>query len=62
LEEAWRAREALTNLAQDLSNFNLEFFRQLEGRYSLEELGDWVKNTILHLGGPQFQQGNSGVL
>jgi hypothetical protein len=57
LEEAWRAREALTNLAQDLSNFNLEFFRQLEGRYSLEELGDWVKNTILHLGGAAIPAG-----
>ncbi|MBI4455140.1 MAG: DEAD/DEAH box helicase family protein [Acidobacteria bacterium] len=57
LEEALRAREALTNLTQDLSNFNLESFRLLEGRYSLEELGDWVKNTILHLGGAAMPSG-----
>jgi hypothetical protein len=51
LEDAVRAREALAALTQDLSGFNLESFRELEGRYTLEELGEWVRKTVLRLGG-----------
>jgi SNF2 family DNA or RNA helicase len=51
MEDALRAREALDSLAQDLGHFNLEHYRQLEGRYSLSELGEWVRTAILKLGG-----------
>ncbi len=51
MEDALRAREALDRLAQDLGHFNLEHYRQLEGRYSLSELGEWARTAILKLGG-----------
>jgi hypothetical protein len=41
----------LDSLAQDLGHFNLEHYRQLEGRYSLSELGEWARTAILKLGG-----------
>ena len=62
IEEALRAREALNSLAQDLSNFNLEHFKKLEGRYSLGELGEWVRNAILKLGGAAMPDGDFWTL
>jgi len=47
IQEALRSREALDSLAQDLGHFNLEHYRKLEGRYSLSELGEWVRTAIL---------------
>jgi len=58
LQEALRAREALDHLAQDLGHFNLENYRQLEGRYSLEELGAWLRTATLRLGGGAIPVGN----
>ena len=58
IQEAIRAREALDHLAQDLGHFNLENYRNLEGRYSLDELGEWVRKTILKLGGGAIPTGN----
>ena len=57
MEEALRAREALDSLAQDLGHFNLEHYRKLEGRYSLSELGEWVRSAILKLGGTAMPSG-----
>jgi SNF2 family DNA or RNA helicase len=57
MEEALRAREALDNLTQDLGHFNLEHYRKLEGRYSLSELGEWVRTAILKLGGAAMPSG-----
>ncbi|MBI4468459.1 MAG: DEAD/DEAH box helicase family protein [Acidobacteria bacterium] len=57
IQEALRAREALDHLAQDLGHFNLEHYRTLEGRYSLEELGEWVRKAILKLGGGAIPTG-----
>ena len=51
MEDALRAREALDSLAQDLGHSNLEHYRQLEGRLSLVELGEWARAAILKLGG-----------
>ena len=51
IQQALRAREALDRLAQDLGHFNLEHYRTLEGRYSLSELGEWVRTAILTFGG-----------
>lgn len=58
LQEALRAREALDRLSQDLGQFNLEHYRTLEGRYSLAELGEWVRMAILKLGGGAIPAGN----
>jgi hypothetical protein len=51
LQEANRAREALSALSQDLTQFNLENYRRIEGRHTLDELGQWVRSSILRLGG-----------
>jgi superfamily II DNA or RNA helicase len=58
IQEAIRAREALDQLAQDLGHFNLENYRSLEGRYTLSELGEWVRRTILKLGGGAIPTGD----
>lgn len=57
IQEAIRAREALDRLTQDLGHFNLENYRNLEGRYTLAELGEWVRKTILKLGGGAIPAG-----
>jgi hypothetical protein len=51
LEDALKARDALTSLTQDFSSFNLENFKKIEGRYTLIEMGEWVRQAILRLGG-----------
>ncbi|MEW6246602.1 MAG: SNF2-related protein [Nitrospirota bacterium] len=58
VEEALRAREALDRLAQDIGHFNLEHYRTLEGRYSLPELGEWLRKAILKLGGGAIPTGD----
>jgi superfamily II DNA/RNA helicase len=62
IEEAVRAREALNSLTQDLTGFHLEHFKKLEGRYSLAELGEWVRNAILKLGGAAIPEGDFWTL
>ena len=62
IEEAVRAHSALNSLTQDLSGFNLEYYKKLEGRYSLEELGEWVRDTILKLGGAAIPAGEFWTL
>ena len=62
LEEAMRAREALSVLSQDLSGFNLEAYRRIEGRHTLPELGAWVRAMILHLGGAAIPEGEFWTL
>lgn len=51
LLEANRAREALDELSQDLTSFNLEHYRRIEGRHTLAELGTWAKEMLLRCGG-----------
>ncbi len=62
MAEALRARDALNALTQDLSDFNLEHFKELEGRYSLAELGAWVRDTTLKLGGAAIPDGDLWTL
>ena len=57
IHEANRAREALSALSQDLTQFNLENYRRIEGRHTLDELGQWVRSTILRLGGAAMPEG-----
>jgi SNF2 family DNA or RNA helicase len=62
LQEAVRAQEAINSLTQDLSGFNLEHFRNLEGHYALRELGKWVCDAVLKLGGAAMPDGNFWTL
>lgn len=57
LNEANRAREALSELSQDLTSFNLESYRRIEGRHTLDELGQWVRACLLRLGGAAIPEG-----
>jgi hypothetical protein len=57
LAEANRAREALGDLTQDLTRFNLENYRQIEGRHSLDELGRWARSAVLRVGGGAVPDG-----
>ncbi len=57
INEANRAREALGALSQDLTGFNLENYRRIEGRHTLEELGQWVRAAVLRLGGGAIPEG-----
>jgi hypothetical protein len=55
--EANRAREALGTLSQDLTSFNLENYRRIEGRHTLAELGRWVRAAVLRLGAAAVPDG-----
>jgi SNF2 family DNA or RNA helicase len=57
LEEANRAREALDTLSQDLTGFNLESYRKIEGQYRLSDLGEWVRSAVIKLGGAALPDG-----
>jgi len=57
LADANRAREALSVLSQDLSGFNLENYRRLEGLHTLAELGSWIRAMVLHLEGAAIPDG-----
>ncbi len=57
LEDAVKAREALTSLTQDLSSFSLKHFKKIEGRYTLDEMGEWVRKAVLRLGGAAIPDG-----
>lgn len=62
IDEANRAREALSALSQDLTSFNLENYRRIEGRHTLEELGQWVRAGVLRLGGAAIPEGEFWTL
>lgn len=46
-------------LSQDLSGFNLENYRRIEGHHTLADLGAWVRAMILHLGGAAMPEEGS---
>ena len=62
LVDANRAREALSVLSQDLTSFNLENYRSIEGHHTLTELGAWVRAMVLHLGGAAMPDGSFWML
>ena len=51
------ASESLRQLTQDLSSFNLEYYRELEGRFTLEDLKRFTEKAILRLGGSFIPSG-----
>lgn len=62
LRDANRAREALDELSQDITSFNLEHYRRIEGRHTLAELGNWVKEMLLRYGGSAVPNGEFWTL
>jgi SNF2 family DNA or RNA helicase len=58
IENAKDASEALRQLTLDLSTFNLEYYRELEGRFSLEDLKRFTEKAILRLGGSFIPSGD----
>jgi hypothetical protein len=51
IETAARARDALESLSQDLTAYNLEYYRRLQGELALADLKTFVEQAILRLGG-----------
>jgi len=51
------ASESLRQLTQDLSSFNLEYYRELEGKFTLEDLKRFTEKAILRLGGSFIPSG-----
>jgi len=57
LEKARQASEALRTLAQGLETFNLQHYRELQGRFSMEDLQKFVETGILALEGAFLPEG-----
>lgn len=51
IKRAREASNALRQLTQDLTTFNLEHYRELKGKYTLGDLGIFCEKAILSLGG-----------
>lgn len=56
--KAREASEALRQLTQDLSTFNLEHYRELEGKFTLNDLRRFTETAILRLGGSFIPSGD----
>lgn len=57
IKQAQEASEALSVLTQDLRSFDLQEYLNLEGKFSLEDLGKFVTAAILRLGGSILPDG-----
>jgi len=55
---AREASEALRQLTQDLHAFNLEYYRELKGRFTLEDLRCFTEKAALRLGGSFIPSGD----
>ena len=58
IKKAREASEALRQLTQDLHAFNLEFYRELKGKFSLENLSCFAEKAVLRLGGSFIPSGD----
>lgn len=58
IQTAKDSSEALRQLTQDLSSFNLEYYRELEGKYSMDDLKHFTEKAILRLGGSFIPSGD----
>ena len=58
IQVAKNASEALRQLTLDLSTFNLEYYRELEGKFTLENLKRFTEKAILRLGGSFIPSGD----
>jgi len=58
IQVAKDASEALRELTLDLSTFNLEYYRELEGKFTLNDLRHFSEKAILRLGGSFIPSGD----
>ena len=58
MQQAQLARDALMQLSQDLTQFNLEHYKRIAGRFNLEQLGIWCRESIVRLGGSVLPDGD----
>jgi len=58
IQKAKEASEALRQLTQDLSAFNLDHYRELEGKFTLDDLRTFTEKAILRLGGSFIPSGD----
>jgi len=58
VQTAATASQALQSLAQDLTAFNLEHYRKLQGELTLDDLKTFVEAGILRLGGTFIPDGD----
>lgn len=58
VQTAAKASEALQSLAQDLTAFNLEHYRKLQGELTLDDLKTFMEAGILRLGGTFIPDGD----
>jgi len=57
MQQAQDARVALMQLSQDLTHFNLEHYKRISGRFNLQQLGAWCRESIIRLGGSMLPVG-----
>lgn len=62
VRQAKEASNALMQLTQDLTTFNLENYIKLKGRYSLEDLRLFCEKAIISLGGSFIPSGDVVVI
>ena len=58
IKAAKDSSEALRQLTQDLSSFNLEYYRKLEGKFTLKDLQRFTEKAIRRLGGSFIPSGD----
>jgi SNF2 family DNA or RNA helicase len=58
IQTAAKASEALQTLSQDLTAFNLEHYRQLQGELTLDDVRQFVEKAILQFGGTFVPDGD----
>jgi len=57
MRQAQLARDALMELSQDITHFNLENYRRISGRFHLDQLGHWCREAVIRLGGTALPVG-----
>lgn len=57
LEKARQASEALAALTQDLRSFNLQEYLNIEGKFTLSDLQQFIEKAVLRLGGSMLPRG-----
>lgn len=58
IQQAEEASNALRQLTQDLTTFNLENYIELKGRYTLDDLRTFCEKAIINLGGSFIPSGD----
>jgi len=58
MKKAQEASEALRQLTQDLHAFNLEYYRELQGKFTLDDLRLFTEKAVLRLGGSFIPSGD----